>query len=399
MHRRLSVLIILAIIAASCGSGGSSSTEIDTTTAAPATTAPITTAPPTTTAAPTTTALPTTTTTAPPTPDELAGDGPYEVGVTTRTLPTGNLVEIYYPSTDVAAGRSEEYRVRDFLPALIAKLIPADALDTFAVEAARDAPASPGEPFPVVLFSHGFSGFRLQSTALLRHLASWGMVVASPDHPSRDLNHTLGEASEDAPDAADDLRASLAVLGDSLGDPVLDNLADTSLVALGGHSAGGFTIVSMASDDGIAGYVSYASGAGEDLLQMPDAPSLFIAASGDTVVLPDVTASAFERAPSSSWMWTLDQTGHLAFSDLCAVGDGDSTLIDLAEAAGIGDFIPDDFRRLGTDGCEPPNRPVEEVWPAIFQASTSFYRWVFGIDAEPLGLDSTSVESVTIATH
>lgn len=389
MHRRLSSLIILVLVAASCGSGGSSSSSTETTTTAPPTTTAVVT---------TTTEPPTTTTAAPPTPDELAGAGPYEVGVTTRTLPTGNLVEIYYPSTEVAAGRSEEYRIRDYVPALMAALIPPESLDSFTVEAARDAPASPGEPFPVVLFSHGFSGFRLQSTALLRHLASWGMVVASPDHPSRDLSHILGEADEDAPDAADDLRATLAVLGDSLGDPVLDNLADTSLVALGGHSAGGFTIVSVAGDDGIAGYVSYASGAGEGI-ELPDVPSLFIAGSGDTVVLPEVTASAFERAPSSSWMWTLDQTGHLAFSDLCAVGDGDSTLIDLAEAAGVGDFISEELRRLGTDGCELPNRPVEEVWPAIHQASTGFYRWVFGIDAEPLGLDSTTVESVTVDSH
>ena len=81
------------------------------------------------------------------------------------------------------------------------------------------------------------------------------------------------------------------------------------------------------------------------------------------------------------------------------VGDGDATLIDLAEAAGLGDFLNDGIRRLGTDGCEPPNRPVQEVWPAIHQATTGFFRWVFGIDDEPLGLDEFTVDGVTVTAN
>ena len=51
----------------------------------------------------------------------------------------------------------------------------------------------------------------------------------------------------------------------------------------------------------------------------------------------------------------------------------------------------DGLRRLATDGCEPPNAPVQTVWPAINQASTGFFRWAFGIDAEPIGLDASAV--------
>ena len=46
--------------------------------------------------------------------------------------------------------------------------------------------------FPVVLFSHGFTGIRVQSSFLMSHLASWGMVVVAPEHPSRDLTNVLG---------------------------------------------------------------------------------------------------------------------------------------------------------------------------------------------------------------
>ena len=89
-------------------------------------------------------------------------------------------------------------------------------------------------------------------------------------------------------------------------------------------------------------------------------------------------------------------SGHLAFSDLCAVGDGGATLIDLADAAGLSEFLSDGIRRLGTDGCEEPNRPVEEVWPGIHQAATGFFRYVFGMDPVPVGVDESIVDGVKI---
>ena len=46
--------------------------------------------------------------------------------------------------------------------------------------------------YPLVVFSHGYAGFRDQSTFLTAFLASWGFVVAAPDHYSRDLTEVLG---------------------------------------------------------------------------------------------------------------------------------------------------------------------------------------------------------------
>lgn len=286
--------------------------------------------------------------------------------------------------------------MRSFIGDLEA-LIPTDIDDSFTIEASRDHGAAGDGPFPLVLFSHGAASFRLQSSALARHLASWGMVVASPDHPTRELRAALGAPSADPPASPDDLRAARALLADASGDPVLDGVADTDLVGLGGHSAGGGTILAVAGDEGVGGYVSYASEAGEN--DLPDLPSLFMAGALDEIAEPEGTRAAFDRAPSPSWYWEIGASGHLAFSDLCAVGGGNATLIDLATAAGIGDFVPDGLRRLATDGCEDPNRPVQEVWPAVHQASTGFYRWIFGMDDEPLGLDGTPVENVTVETH
>jgi fermentation-respiration switch protein FrsA (DUF1100 family) len=404
MRRLLPALLASALLVAACGSDDDNGAV--TTVAAPVDTADATSVPDTTEAPATTEAPPDTTpdttpeTTEAPdaavTPGELAARGPYAVGVTTRTLPEGGLVEIWYPADESAAGGSVSYNVRDFLAPEIAALLTGDVDDSFTIEATRDAPTAPDGPFPIVLFSHGASSFRTQSSHLAEHLASWGIVTASTDHPSRDLLNSLGGTAEGQPPATDQLRSMrtyLTTLGD---DPVLGGALDNDRVALGGHSAGGGTIAEVALDDGILGYVSYASGLRDTV---PDVPSLFMAGELDAIIAASRTAEAFESAPAPSWLWEFEAAGHLPFSDLCAIGGGDANLIVLAEAAGLGAFIDDRLRTLATDGCEEPNRPVQEVWPGIDQAATGFYRWVFGIDAEPIGLDESAVTTgVTITS-
>jgi predicted dienelactone hydrolase len=323
------------------------------------------------------------------TPAALAAPGPDAVGVVTRQLPSGAEVEVWYPADESARGQTVSYSVSDFLPEAIRALVPETVDDTRSIDAARDAGAAADGPYPVVLFSHGASSFRVQSSVLAQHLASWGMVVASTDHASRDLENRLGGTAEGQPESVVEFRALRDWLSTTADDEILGGVLDDGRVALAGHSAGGGTIVQMAGDDGILGYVSYASGLGDEA---PDVPSLFMAGELDLIVTPaERTVPAFEAAPSPSWLWSFADTGHLAFSDLCAVGADGFTLIDLAEAAGLGDFIDDGLRRLATDGCEDPNRPVEEVWPGIHQASAGFFRWVFGEDAEPIGLEESVV--------
>lgn len=325
---------------------------------------------------------------------ELAAPGPYPVGVTTRELPTGNLVEVWYPAAPAAVGATDTYAVRDFTPEVMRSLVPEEINDRFTVEAARDSDPADDGPFPLVLFSHGAAAFRFQSTSLTHHLASWGMVVASADHPTRNLVNLLG-APDDAPASSDDMVATHGLVTT---DDVLGPIIDPDVVGLSGHSAGGGTILAVAADeeiDGVAGYVSYASGAWDDQ-SLPDLPSMFMAGELDMIAEPAGTQAAYDAASSPSWLLEFAASGHLAFSDLCAIGDGEATLIDLAEAAGLSEFLDDGIRRLGTDGCEPPNRPSEEVWPGVHQATTGFFRWVFGIDPEPVGVDAPAVEGVTV---
>ena len=399
MKRLLPFLLATVLVAASCGSDADSTTTI-TTEAATVTTESA--APETTEAAVTTTEPADTTpdTTEAPAPEvtaaELAARGPFAVGITTRTLPEGGLVEIWYPADEATAGGTDVYNVRTFLPAGVADLITDGIDDSFTIEATRDAAAAGDGPFPIVLFSHGASSYRMQSSHIAEHLASWGIVTASTDHPSRDLNNALGGTTEGQPPSVDQMRSMRTLLTTLDDDPVLGGALDNGRVALGGHSAGGGTIAEVALDEGILGYVSYASGLRDSV---PQVPSLFMAGELDAIIESSRTAEAFALAPAPSWLWVFDNTGHLAFSDLCAIGSGDSNLIDLGEQAGLGAFLDDGLRRLATDGCDEPNRPVQEVWPGIDQAATGFYRWVFGIDAEPIGLDESVVtDGVTVTS-
>jgi dienelactone hydrolase len=384
-HRSAATTTIAALSAAvlvltACGSGGGddSSTDISTTVAAP-----------TTEAAETTVASETTVI------DDLVADdifayiepGPFPVGVTTLQLDRGPSVEVWYPAVDTASG-TETYDIREFTPEAIQAILTGDANATFTYAAERDAEPADGT-FPVVLFSHGFTGVRVQSTFLTSHLASWGMIVAAPDHPSRDLPNVLSNTnSGDQDEAVADLLATLELVvteGEAGGR--FDGRVDADQVAALGHSAGGGTIVRAALDDRIDGYVSMAAGGPADTSEFPQTPSFFMAGETDAVVTPtDRTRPAFETAPEPTWYWEIEATGHNGFDDFCTFGNG-TGIIGVAEASGLGALLDaqPQLRSLGEDGCIAPAAPVEQAFPIIRHGATAWLRWLFGIDSELVG--------------
>lgn len=314
--------------------------------------------------------------------------GPYPVGIITLALETGPLVEVWYPAVQGTTG-TDSYDMREFTPDAIQALLTGDADSTFTINAGRGADAAEG-PFPVVLFSHGSAGIRLQSSFLTSHLASWGMVVASPDHPSRDLNNRLGGGPADPTNSVDDLLGTLALLGaQNLAGPLAGRM-DLDAVGAVGHSAGGGTVLTAANDPAIDGYVSMASGipGSDDSPILPAKPSFFLAGSEDAIVTPDRTLAAFEAAPAPTLLWIIEGVGHNGFDDFCTFGDGQG-IIGVAIASGLGDLLEQSqpaLRALGEDGCLPPAVPVEETFPMINHAVTSWLRSLFGVDNEPVGL-------------
>lgn len=400
LRRAATPLIAIALIGAACSDDSSStSTEAaETTIAGGDTTAASTTDASTTTEVP---AIPSTSVDPATTALAYAEYGPHPVGVTTLQLPNGIPVEVWYPAVAGSDG-TEVFDMRDFIPEAIDALLVPDAPTTVSYSATRDAQVTDGA-FPVVLFSHGAAGVRLQSTAITANLASWGTIVVAPEHPSRDLNAALsGTTTGDRTDSVDDLLGSLDLIIAANADPqsLFADHVDADRVAALGHSAGGATVLLAADDPRVDGYVSMASGVlrgrsdGTDgttttiEVTMPSKPSFFIAGSADAMVpAATVTQPAFDAAPSPSLLWIIEGAGHAAFTDFCNLGNGQG-IIGVAESSGLGDVIASfpQLRALGEDGCIPPAIDVAITFPIINHAVTAWLLHLFGVDEEPVGL-------------
>jgi dienelactone hydrolase len=390
--------VLVVLLAAACSSGDDSPGAASATTgAAPAatldsapdgtdpteTTAPAATSVgsstrPTTTPSSTTPATTAPTTGSEPTPsagsgaDVLGERGPYPVGVTTLQIPDGPFVEAWYPAADGTTG-TDTYDARDFVPAAVRALLTADVPATYTIEAGRDADlaAPPPGGFPLAAYSHGFSGFRVVSSFLTSHLASWGIVVVAPDHPARDLSSQLGGGPTEPSEPVDDLRGSVDLALDHFGDAI-----DGQRIAVFGHSAGGPTALALAAaDDRVRGYALMASGmaSGTDD-EPPEVPSFHLAGAVDAIVDPETRSRAtFEAAVPPTRFWLIDATGHGGFTDLCTYGNG-TGIIGVADASGLGPVLDaqPQLRTLGEDGCIPPAAPVEAAHPIIRHGMTAW---------------------------
>ncbi len=404
LSRRLAFPVAAIFLFAACSDNSSSPATTSAAITTPAATTPETT-PDTTpaTEAPTTSQAATTTTA------DLASQamayseyGDYPVGVTTLQLARGPKVEVWYPAVPGTTG-TETYDVRDFVGEAIRSLLVGDIPSTFSYPAGRDADVADGA-FPVVMFSHGFTGMRVQSSFLTSNLASWGMIVVSVDHPSRTMENVLGgtaAAAAQGGSSVDDLLQGLDLITAEGADAAsrFNGHVDAERVAAVGHSAGGGTVLAAASDPRIDGYVSLASGVfrGGPVPEgsttttappLPDKPSFFMGGSVDGVVpFATVTQPAFDAAPSPSLLWEIDGAGHNAFDDFCTFGNG-TGIIGIAEASGLGGFLDANpqTRTLGEDGCVPPAIDVNTTFPIINHAVTAWVRNLFGIDTESVGL-------------
>ena len=354
---------------------------------------------------PTTTAAPTTIPDAATMAALYTEAGPYPVGVTSLELAAGNKVEVWYPAIEGTTG-TDSYDMRDFIPEAISALLTADVPAVYEYPAGRDAGAATGT-FPVVLFSHGSSGIRFQSTFLTSHLASWGIIVAAPDHWSRDLFHTLSAPVGDRNSSITELLETLDLVTSENVRPGsrLEGMVDAERVVAMGHSAGGGTILAAALDDRIDGYISLASGAlgmtsdPSTAPTLPDKPSFFIAGALDAIIsAEESTRPSFEAVPGPSRLWIIDGVGHNGFDDFCTFGNG-SGIIGVAIASGLGPLLEGmgNLKRLGEDGCLPPAQPVDLGFPIIRHAVVAQLRFWFGDDASPMGLDTDVADQYELA--
>ncbi|MBO87509.1 MAG: hypothetical protein CL927_19340 [Deltaproteobacteria bacterium] len=273
-------------------------------------------------------------------PDVSAPDepGPWVVGHTStaledviepgRTLP----IDIWYP----AEPGSEAGATPAAYPLLGSIALPStQAYDGLPV-ADLDA--------PLLIFSHGYGGIRIQSTALMEALASHGFVVASAGHTGNTQS-----APEDSFDTAASRRVPdvQAVIDwfTSGAAPAADQV-DLSRLGVLGHSFGGMTTLGVGAGwagappiDGVGALMpisavvdddlqaddrssSYAGFTAEQLATITQ-PVLLLGGTEDESVPVENNALAYDWLTGAAAVTRVDIIGanHTHFANVCDIGD------------------------------------------------------------------------------
>ena len=340
-------------------------------------------------------------------PTSFTGNGPYRAGIVsfsyavpaTTLTPAGysTMASCWYPTT--ASGTNAIYNVETELPPAIAFIVsknPAAATAaTYSTGAISKATTASGV-FPLVLFSHGFSGFRYQSSTLTSHMATWGFVVCAPDHPGRDLASQLDSSVGATPPTTDpnaDVQDLIALRNYLSANkvPALKGHVGANHVIAWGHSAGGSASERLASwgttqhTNWVKGWIGMAgmsnlswSSTIAPYNAMPTEPGLILGGQNDNVVPVAGLETAFAALTGPKYFTEMSNAGHNVYSDICVIGAGDGGILAIAAALGVS--VPSNVATLAVDGCQSPNQPVTNSWPAINQLTVGAARNFLGFD-------------------
>jgi hypothetical protein len=284
------------------------------------------------------------------------------VGVQTLEI-DGHITEIWYPATqtdDRLAG--EVIDMLTYVPDSFIAHLGSVSVNSIETSARRDAePRRLQDPLPVIVFSHGFGGMRVQSANLATHLASRGYVVLSTDHSGRSLGDVLPCLFSPALDGCD-----LSGFGSDPAEDDLDDLLDALPdLANGSDLLGANSTTTIAQDDErIDAFVAMAGGQAVPR----DVPGLYMAATCDGII----SATETEEAASDSAMPYIayEGAGHLAFSDLCDLQLTTFAEANLLDRDDLDPTFSDLLIRLAGDGCAD-GTPASDV-VGINECSTGF---------------------------
>jgi len=233
-----------------------------------------------------------------PVPKTPAPGGPYPVGTLTVMLvddsrrefysddptePRAIMVQVWYPAQTTGGKPAAWIDYADVFGPVMAQYLelPEYFLDHVRYSrshAYTDAPPRESNaPLPVLLFSHGWNGFRAQNTYQMEELASYGYVVLAPEHtygsivtlfPDGQVAYNNPQAMPYDDDLSDeefrpianrliqqwsgDLSFILDVLGSNQLEGTLGELSaqlDLTRVGVLGHSTGGGAIVDFCARD------------------------------------------------------------------------------------------------------------------------------------------------------
>ena len=328
--------------------------------------------------------------------------GPFAVGVTTVEVEPGRQMEVWYPADSSATVglTPEAYHLRAFISSTLSSILSPTVDPTFQTPAFRGVASAPGANRPLVLFSHGAMGFRLQSTTITTHLASWGFIVVSPDYFERGLQTIAGETAPAPGRSSADVTQLVMNKANAMnasGD--LAGKIDTSRLFPIGHSAGGSQSTALAgSRTDVQSWISMASGVNLTPtifnqsptvpvgLANPDKTVMWLGGENDGIAALPGVLNAYDYSAGEKKLVVIPGAGHNnAFGDFCEVGRAEGGLIGLALSGGL--TLPDSVINLAQDGCvSPPNYLGPQVWPIVNHFVTAELRYRSGLDPAPVGL-------------
>lgn len=291
---------------------------------------------------------------------DLGAPGPFPVGITTAVLVDSNrtdsftkeprtlVTEIWYPATEDARHLPKN-KYSDFfgdgLTPEVERLVQkrykhsAAELDkSFWNYSVRDAHVRDGK-FPLIIFSHGNGGNRHQNTFWCDYLASYGYVIASPDHTGNaDLTVIHGkpiteQGSERAKSAVDRPKDMSFLLDQMLlwnkgADPRFAGKLELDRVCAAGMSFGAMSSVDAAALDSRFKSIIAMSGASLSHSNLV-VPSLWmlgredrtIGSAGNLLIRLHHTSHT-----GPSFLLELKEGGHYSFTDMFKInksfGDG-----------------------------------------------------------------------------
>lgn len=189
-----------------------------------------------------------------------------------------------------------------------------------------DAPVAKGGPFPLIMYSHGFSSTRGEAESIGTRAASYGYIVVAPDFPLSNLLANDGHPEPtDAPNQAGDvsfLIDRMIALSKQSGH-VLANAVDDSRIGATGVSMGGLTTLLVSfhpklldarikATAPIAGLSSFFT---DGFYHTRELPMLLVHGDLDAFIDYELNSrAAWERAKPNARLMTIARGTHAAFA-------------------------------------------------------------------------------------
>ena len=185
-----------------------------------------------------------------------------------------------------------------------------------------DAP--PRKPFPLVIYSHGFSSSHKGGEYLGRYLAGLGFVVAMVDFPLTNMYAEGGPFVKDVVNQPADVSFLIDVLLErsQRQDDTLSGLIDPERIGVMGVSLGGFTSTLLAyhpamGDPRVDAAISIAGPSSlftDRFFTSRSLPFMMIGGTYDVLVPYETNAAPFQTKAPNAWLMSIEGGAHTAFS-------------------------------------------------------------------------------------